>query len=132
MKISRIINVILLVTCCSLFYVWQQTQIVKLSYNRQAKLKLSRQLLDRNMFLGYNLMSLASSANLTKHLSAFEASYEIPRFSQIVDLRSANAKRKLELTSLSRQQAQEYSARNRQNIFLSLFSPKTQAEAQTK
>ena len=74
-------------------------------------------------------MSLASSGNLTKQLKSFDASYEIPHFSQIVDLRGANARRKLELTSLSRQeQVQE----ERENIFLSLFSPKSQAEAQTK
>ena len=132
MKISRSISVILLVTCCSLFYVCQQTQIVKLSYKKQEKLRLSRQLLDQNMFLRYNLMSLASSGNLTKHLSTFEANYEIPHFSQIIDLRDGNAKRKLELTSLSRQQAQELSVKNRQSIFLSLFSPKSQAQAQTK
>jgi hypothetical protein len=132
MKISRIVNIILLITCCSVFYVWQQTQIVKLSYKKQEKLKLCHQLLDRNMLLRYNLLSLASSENLTKNLQSFDDSYEIPHFSQVVDLRDRDARSKLELTSLSRGQAQEYEKKNRQNIFLSLFSPKSQAEAQTK
>lgn len=124
MKTSKIICLILVITTIAIFHVWQQTQIVKLSYQRQNKLGLCRERIDQNMFLRYNLMKLVSSYNLTKSLGTFDTSYEIPHFSQIVDLRGA---------ALSSSSNLEMSrAKGKENIFLSLFGPRLEAEAQTR
>lgn len=133
MKTSKIIALIFLITTLSLIYVYQQIHIVELSYEKQKKLKLCRQLLDHNTFLRYNLISLESSVNLTKNLKVFELNYEMPAFTQIVDLRSSADRNKLELV-LARQQKTPLNnkEKKKENILLSLFSLKSQAEAQTK
>lgn len=134
MKTSRIIFVTLFITALSLVYVWQQTKIIEFAYEKQKKIKLCRQLLDRNMFLRYNLITLESSGNLSKNLKAFEADYEMPAFTQIVDLRTSQEKGNLELASGRRQDSRINLNKEKikENILLSLFSPKSQAEAQTK
>lgn len=132
MKTSKITCLILLITGICLLYVWQQNQIVELAYERQKRLRVLTQDLDQNMILRYNLMTLASAGNLTKSLKIFDTDYEIIHFSQIVDLRSTEGKNNLESTSINRQKTRSSKDEGRQNIFLSLFSPKSQAQAQTR
>lgn len=133
MKTSKIISLIIFVTALSLVYVWQQAKVIELAYEKQKKIKLCRALLDRNTFLRYNLNTLKSSGNLTKNLREFDVDYEMPSFTQIVDLRSTNEKNKLKLASASRQEIKLNSQeKTKENIILSLFSPRSQAEAQTK
>jgi len=129
MIIAKTIRLILISTAICVFCVWQQTQIVKLSYNKQDKISLCSQLLDRNTFLRYNLMMLESSGNLSKSLVTFDDSYEMPHFSQIVDLRSRQEKDRLALNA-SKKYSQVQQNKEKPNLFLSLFSPRSQAEAQ--
>lgn len=130
-RTSKIIALIFLITALSIGYVWQQARIVVLAYEKQKKAKLCRQLLDRNVFLRYNLVSLESSGSLSRNLKTFEADYEMPAFSQIVDLRS-NTQKNSELARGGQQEFHLVKEKPRENLFLSLFSVRSQAEAQIK
>lgn len=126
MKTSKIICLILLITMISVAYVWQQTEIVKLAYNKDKRAKFHRELSDKNMALSYNVLMRESSVSLNKSLDIFDKDYEMPHFSQIVDLRNSKSQNGLGLFSKETPQL------NKSNFFLSLFSLKSQAEAQTK
>jgi hypothetical protein len=131
MKVSKIISLILLITLICLFYVWQKTEIVKLAYQKQKKLALYAELLDQNMILRYNLNTLVSFNNLERTLKLFDTDYEIPHLSHIIDLRDKHIGRVVEIAS-SGEKYPSSKRRKISNIFLNLFIPRSQAEAQDK
>ncbi|MFQ5681394.1 MAG: hypothetical protein ACE5GG_05030 [Candidatus Omnitrophota bacterium] len=121
MKTGRIVAFIFLGTGLCLGYVCQQTRIVRLCYERQHKTKVCRNLIDENMSLRYNIIQLASSRNLTRHLEKLGADYEIADFSRVVELRPRVVMEKV--------YARRAVAVEKESMFSSLFSPR--AEAQT-
>ena len=55
MKMSKFLSLVLCVTCVSLLYVYQQTEIFRFAYLGQKKQCLFDDLLDKNTVLRYNI-----------------------------------------------------------------------------
>jgi hypothetical protein len=70
MKLPKFVLVILLCTGISLFYVWQQTEIVRLAYAGQKTMAQFQELLDENSLLRYNLSIKTSLTTMGNALTA--------------------------------------------------------------
>lgn len=86
MRLKYFLITLFLVTACSLIYVWEQVEIIKLAYRQDAVNKSYKELLDRNHYLRYNLISLKSSSYLGSKLLDDNSNFEIPRQSQMFTL----------------------------------------------
>ena len=86
MRLRHFIPGLTVVIVLSLFYVGQQTEVIKLAYQANKINKLHKELLDRNHHLRYNLISLKSSYYLGGKLLSENTNFEIPKQSQMVSL----------------------------------------------
>lgn len=86
MRLKYFILILTIITSLSLAYVWQETEIIKLAYQSEARSRSRKELLDRNRHLRYNLISLKSCAYLGNKLLNDNSNYEIPKRSQMMTL----------------------------------------------
>lgn len=88
MRLKHFIISLGALTVLSLFYVGQQTEVIKLAYRANKINKQHKELLDRNRYLRYNLISLKSSYHLGGKLLSENTGFEIPRQSRMISLAS--------------------------------------------
>lgn len=86
MRLKYFIICLIALTCPSLVYTWQQTEIIRLAYLENNKNKVCKELLDRNHYLRYNLVSQKSALNLGNKLLGGAANFEIAQPSQMMTL----------------------------------------------
>ena len=86
MKLKYFIICLMALTILSLVYAWQQTEIIKLAYLENNKDKVCKELLDRNQYLRYNLLSQQSALNLGNKFLDGADNFEIPQQSQMLSL----------------------------------------------
>ena len=86
MRLKYFIICLMALTTLSLVYTWQQSEIIKLAYLENNKNKACKELLDRNQYLRYNLISQKSALNLGNKLLDGAANFEIPQPSQVITL----------------------------------------------
>lgn len=89
MRLRYFIPGLTVITVLSLFYVGQQTEVIKLAYQANKINKLHKELLDRNHYLRYNLLSLKSSYNLGGKLFSENSKFELPKQSQMISVASS-------------------------------------------
>lgn len=86
MRLKYFIICLIALTCLGLVYTWQQTEIIKLAYLENNKDKVCKELLDRNQYLRYNLMSQKSALSLGNKFLDGAANFEIAQPSQMMTL----------------------------------------------
>jgi hypothetical protein len=119
MRLSKFLSTVIFVTCLSLLYVYQQTEIFRLAYVDQKKQALFQDSLDKNSILRYNIQNNASLVHIGNKISAY-ADFQMPDTYRLVRL--APSREALELNQESA---------NRQTLLSRLFGIKRQAEAKT-
>jgi len=86
MKPAKFIFCIWIITAFALLYVWQQVELVRVSYEiREAKCEVTH-LLDQNRYLRYNVASLSSPSRLAKEKSVRNLELELPKSLKLVRL----------------------------------------------
>ena len=73
------------ITLFSLFYVYQQTEILRLAYVEQKQYGIFQELLDKNSLLRYNIEKKSSLVNIGSSVSA-QSDYVMPEKYQLVRL----------------------------------------------
>ena len=119
MRLSKFLSIITFITCLSLVYVYQQTEILRLAYLGQKKLTLYQDLLDKNSFLRYNVKRLGSLAYIGNKISD-SVDYEMPDTYRFVRLRSSGEGLRSTQIPVPKQ-----------TLLSRLFGIKRQAEAKT-
>jgi len=121
MKFSKFLSLISCITCLSLLYVHQQTEIFHLAYIGQKKSSAFHESLDKNALLRYNINRNTSLVLIDNRISG-SANFEMPDTYRVVklaypegNLRIANQSRSSKLITIA----------------TSLFGIKRQAEART-
>ena len=118
MKLSKFISVILSLTCFSLIYVYQQTEIFRLGYVSQKRQVNFGDLLDKNTVLRYNMGRNTSLVRIGDKISQGNE-FEMPGSFRLVKMKNAGR-----VIIAARQP-------KKQNIFARLFAVTRQAEAKT-
>lgn len=119
MRLSKFLSVVIFVTCLSLLYVYQQTEIFRLAYVGQKKQALLQDSLDKNSILRYNIASNASLVHIGNKISVY-ADFQMPDGYRLVRLMPSR-----EGLKPSQEPA------NRETLLSRLFGIKRQAEAKT-
>jgi len=119
MRMSKFLSVVAFLTCFSLLYVYQQTEIFRLAYAGGKKQTIFAELLDKNTVLRYNIGRNASLVQLGTKISK-EADFQMPDSYRLVRLRSSR-----QGLSLAEGSA------NKETLLSRLFGIKRQAEAKT-
>lgn len=119
MKITKFLSIAISITCLSLLYVYQQTEIFRLAYTGQKQQVVLDDLLDKNTILRYNIKRNASLVEIGSSASSC-ADYVMPETYRLVRL--STFPEGLKLTE---------EAANKQTLLSRLFGIKRQAEAQT-
>ena len=119
MRLSKFLTIAFSITCFSLLYVYQQTEIFRLAYVGQNKLVVMEDLLDKNTNLRYNIDSNASLVHIGNKISA-SADFQMPDSYRFV--RMVPAKGNLKLRA---------QAANKETLISRIFGVKRQAEAET-
>jgi hypothetical protein len=126
MRTSRLIFYTLLGTLAGLFYVFQQTEIVKLGYQITSTEKVLQAALDRKTALEYTLSSLESPSHLDKTLLLQDNRFEMAqRYKMVKVYRPASYGITTRVAS-----ARPHANSFKRFAFQALFSSK-QAEAKT-
>ncbi len=86
MRLFKYILLLGIITLTALFYVHQQVELVKLSYEIGCKEKKLKEMLDRKGTLRYNISNLESPSRLEKALLERKISVSYPKNSQVVRL----------------------------------------------
>ncbi|MDD5073511.1 MAG: hypothetical protein PHX64_01670 [Candidatus Omnitrophica bacterium] len=85
MSTYKFLSTTVIVTMVALVYVFQQTALVRLSYDIKAKDKMYSDLLDRSKILLYNVRQLESPARLERTLLAKQQmKFEIPSRERVI------------------------------------------------
>ncbi|MDD4879846.1 MAG: hypothetical protein PHR22_05285 [Candidatus Omnitrophica bacterium] len=84
MSTYKFLSTTVIVTMVALVYVFQQTALVRLSYDIKAKDKMYSDLLDRNKILLYNVRQLESPARLERTLLAKQMKLEVPSRERVI------------------------------------------------
>jgi hypothetical protein len=121
MKLSKILSIISFVTCLSLLYVYQQTEIIRLAYIGQKQRVLFDDLLDKNRILRYNIKRDASLVHIASRVSD-GTDFQMPETYQLVRL--APSEEGLKAKGNLR-------AQGRETALSRIFGIKRQAEAKT-
>lgn len=119
MRLSKFLFLIILATCLSCLYVWQQSEIFRLAYLGQKNSLAAEDLLDKNTVLRYNIERNTSLIRIT-HKVAGTAELQMPDTYRLVRLASPQG-------TLSVRQP----LAKKESIISRLFSIKRQAEAKT-
>jgi len=115
MRISKFVTVVTFITCFSLLYVYQQSEIFRLAYIGQKNQVSFQELLDKNNILRYNIDRNASLISIGNKISS-EKDFQMPDSYRLVRL------------SAARDNAQ---AANKQTLMARVFGIKSRAEAET-
>lgn len=107
------------VTFFSLFYVYQQTEILKFAYTEQKQKVIFQELLDKNSILRYNIEKSCSLVNIGSSV-ANRADFQMPDRYQLVRL--VPSQEGLTFTG---------SLPNKETLLSRVFGMKRQAEART-
>jgi hypothetical protein len=121
MRLSRFLLLVTSITCCSLLYVHQQTEIFHLAYIGQRKSAVFRDSLDKNAMLRYNINKNTSLVLIGNRISGY-ANFEMPDTYRVVKL--GNPPESLRIASQS-------GSSKLTRIATALFGIKRQAEART-
>ncbi|MFH1269782.1 MAG: hypothetical protein ABIH75_01810 [Candidatus Omnitrophota bacterium] len=121
MKLSKFLLLVTSITCFSLLYVHQQTEIFRFAYIGQKKTAAFRDCLDKNTILRYNINKNTSVVFIDNRVSEY-AKFEMPNSYRVV---------KLALPAGNLRIANQARPSKLKNIAISLFSIKRQAEAKT-
>jgi hypothetical protein len=119
MKLHKFLSIISFITCLSLLYVHQQTEIFRLAYAGQKKLALYQDLLDKNSFLRYNVKRNASLVQISRKISRL-ADFQMPDTYRFVRLTSSREGLKLTKESVPKE-----------TLLSRIFGIKRRAEAKT-
>jgi len=119
MRVSRFLTIVSCVTCFSLLYVYQQTEVFRMAYTGQNKQSCVDDLLDKNTILRYNIQRKASLVEIGNRISG-STEFQMPDTYRVVRVRPAGNSLKLAQGSVSRE-----------TLFSRLFGIKRQAEART-
>ncbi len=85
MRLNKFLTIIISVTLFSLFYVYQQTEILRLAYGEQRHQVVFQELLDRNSILRYNIEKSCSLVNIGGSVSN-RSDFQMPDKYQLVRL----------------------------------------------
>ncbi|MFA5357177.1 MAG: hypothetical protein WC301_07265 [Candidatus Omnitrophota bacterium] len=121
MKLSRLLLSITTITCCSLLYVYQQTEIFRVAYVGQERNSAFRDCLDKNTLLRYNINKSTSLVSIDSRVSEY-ASFEMPQSYRVV---------KLTHPASNMNAAGSIRPSRLKNMAVSIFGIKRQAEAKT-
>jgi len=120
MKTSKLLYFISLITFASLFYVWQQTEIVRLAYVGQKTQVLYQDLLDKNTVLRYNIGKNASLVNIAGRIAG-RADFQLPDSYRLVRLASSDKVVKIRQNYLP----------PKESLFSRVFGLRREAQAKT-
>ena len=119
MRLNKFLSTVIYVTLFSLFYVYQQTEIVRLAYAEQKQQVVFQELLDKNSILRYNIEKNCSLVNIGGSVSN-HSDFQMPDKYQLVRL--VPSKEGLTFAQGSP---------NRETLLSRVFGIKRQAEART-
>ena len=114
MRISKFVTIVTFITCFSLLYVYQQSEIFRLAYIGQKNQVSFQELLDKNNILKYNIDRNASLISIGNKISN-EKDFQMPDSYRLVKL------------SASKDGMQA----NKQTMMARVFGIKSRAEAET-
>jgi hypothetical protein len=120
MKVRKFLSVSAFITCFSLLYVYQQTEIFRLAYVGQKNQASFEDLLDKNSILRYNKERNASLVYIGDRILG-GGEFQLPDTYHLVRLSPPKENLKIKTASLNKQQP----------LFSRIFSIKRQAEAKT-
>jgi hypothetical protein len=119
MKLSKFLSLASIMTCLSLLYVWQQTEVFRLAYLGQKRQAVFQDLLDKNSVLRYNIKRNISLTNIGNKV--YESNdFQMPDTYRLVRLTQPKGSWNLKAF-----------AAGRQTLFARLFGIRRQAEAGT-
>jgi hypothetical protein len=119
MKLSKFLATVFWVTCISLLYVHQQTEVFRLAYVGGKKQALFQELLDKNNILRYNIGSSASLVQIASKIS------------KTTDFQMPDTYRLVRLTPSSEGLRFVEQPVKKETILSRIFGIKRQAEAKT-
>jgi len=119
MRPNKFLSMVICVTLFSLFYVYQQTEILRFAYTEQKQRSAFQVLLDKNSILRYNIEKNCSLVNIGGSVSN-HSDFQMPDKYQLVRL--VPSKEGLTFTQGSS---------NRETLLSRVFGIKTHAEAKT-
>ena len=90
MRLNKFLSLIIFVTFFSVFYVYQQSEIVRLAYAEQKQHAAFQELLDKNSILRYNIEKNCSLVNIGSILLSL-SDFQMPDKYQLVRLVPTNA-----------------------------------------
>ena len=85
MRLNKFLSTVVYVTAFSLFYVYQQTEIVRLAYAEQKQQLVFHELLDKNSILRYSIEKNCSLVNIGSAVDN-HADFQMPDKYQLVRL----------------------------------------------
>jgi len=119
MRLSKFLFILLFLTCISLLYIYQQTEIFRFAYLDQRKQAVFDDLLDKNSILRYNVSKSSSLIDIENKIYK-DTNFQMPDSFRLVRLAPVSGGSKI----VSRPAKKE-------TFFARLFSIKRQAEAKT-
>jgi hypothetical protein len=119
MRISRFVAVVSFITCFSLLYVYQQSEIFRLAYVGQKKQVSFQDLLDKNTILRYNIERNASLISIGSKISGSN-DFQMPDSYRLVKLSATKEGYRINSINPARQ-----------TLIARIFGIRSQAEAET-
>ena len=119
MRISRFVAVVSFITCFSLLYVYQQSEIFRLAYVGQKKQVSFQDLLDKNTILRYNIERNASLISIGSKISGSN-DFQMPDSYRLVKLSATKEGYRINSVNPARQ-----------TLIARIFGIRSQAEAET-
>ena len=119
MRISRFVAVVSFITCFSLLYVYQQSEIFRLAYVGQKKQAYFQDLLDKNTILRYNVERNASLISIGNKISGSN-DFQMPDSYRLVKLSATKEGFRINSENPAKQ-----------TMIARIFGIKSQAEAET-
>jgi len=119
MRLNKFLSIIIFVTTFSVFYVYQQTEIVRLAYAGQKHQMLFQDLLDKNSVLRFNIEKNCSLVSIGGNISN-RSDFQMPDKYQLVRLVPSR-----EGATFTQE------VPNRETLLSRVFGIRNQAEAKT-
>jgi len=119
MRLSRFLSVVSFITCFSLLYVYQQSEIFRLAYLGQKNHVAFQELLDKNGQLRYNIGRSGSLVQIGDKISG-STDFQMPDSYKLVRLATSREGYRL-----------REETPGRQTLMSRIFGIKSQAEART-
>ncbi|MFA5275891.1 MAG: hypothetical protein WC417_03255 [Candidatus Omnitrophota bacterium] len=119
MRISRFVTLVSFITCFSLLYVYQQSEIFRLAYVGQKNQVSFQDSLDKNIILRYNIERNASLISIGNKISK-EQDFQMPDSYRLVKLSVTKEGFRIKPEGPSKQ-----------TLIARIFGIRSQAEAET-